>query len=205
MSVNIDSLAVQMSLEEVQALVKQKEKNLARIAQLQAKKAGLQSDIADIESEIASLSVSTVSAPSAPVEAAPKKKAGRPPKAAGKKRGRPAKKTGKKRGRPAKAVAAKKPGRPPKEAPKRRGRPPKAKTAKAAGGKRSGPTFRELAIEALKSMKGEAQLKEITAYVSEKKTGDANATASLYTTVSTAMRTSDQFANVGRGRWKFVG
>ena len=207
MSVNIDTLAVQMSLDEVNALLKQKEKNLDRIATLQARKADLEGQIAAIDSEVAALSgdAATVVAAAPASEAAPKKRGrrGRP-----KKRGRPAmkkgpaKKTAKRRGRPPKSVA---------EAPKRRGRPPKAESAKKAPakkkkrGKRSGPSYREMAAAALTTLGGEAQLKDIASIVSKKKTGNSKATASLYTTVSTAMRNASEFRNVGRGRWKLVG
>jgi len=210
MSANINTLAVQMSLDEVNALLKQKQKNLKRIETLQERKAELEGQIAEINSEIAALSGETrtakAAAPAAPAPEKAGKKRGRPAKNAAKKPGRPAKKVGKKRGRPAKVAADA-----PAAAPKRRGRPPKAASEKRAPakkkrtGKRTGPSYREMAADALRSLNGEAQLKEIAAIVSERKTGDSNATPSLYTTVSTAMRNAPEFANVGRGRWKLVG
>ena len=192
MSFNIDTLAVQLSLDEVNALLKQKQKNLKRIATLKERKADLEGQIAEINSEIAALSGDTT-AEKFVASAAPA------PKKTGKNRGRSAIKAARKQGGPAKTVAPK------------RGRPAKATSAKKAPakkkgrGKRIGPSFRELAAEALRSLNGEAQLKEIAAIVAEKKTGNSNATPSLYTTVSTAMRNASEFANVGRGRWKLIG
>ncbi len=130
---NITALAIQMSKADIERLVKQKERNLRRVASLLAKGEQLRAEIVAINEEIISLGgeVDYGSGPSVSARPAKKKKRrGRPRKAAAKVSAKPAKKVKKKASKSGKRAA-------------------------------KGGTWEERVTEALSSMGGEALQKDL--------------------------------------------
>ncbi|MDP6502365.1 MAG: hypothetical protein QF886_02065 [Planctomycetota bacterium] len=167
---NISALAIQMSKADIERLVKQKERNLRRVASLRAKGEQLRAEIVAINEEIISLGG----------EADPGSKPSVSEKPAKKRRGRPRKAAAKVSAKPAKKV--------------------KKKASKSRKRAARGGTWEERVSEALTSMGGEALQKDLVVrfFGNEFTPGQYATVASAITNSKNIEKTKEEHGVVAR-------
>jgi len=145
MTIDMEGLAAKLSVKEIRSLLRQKEKDLARIENLKKRRENLLQKVKEVDEKMEQLSATVAG-----------------------------------------------------QGPRRR------RQGKKRKGSRGGPTVGQLVLECLRNAGGEVDLAAIVSDVSLKRTGQKEATRSMYTAVGTAMRGDPAIKRVGRGVYRLT-